>query len=504
MKEKEPFNLTLLILSTINMFYSILNLNLIFKMQSITLFLIFIFIFIRKKNKFNIIIKSFIIIFLLLNIIYSCNIFSKNIKEDFTNKSYSEVYKYAKKNKINLKTTYEYSDEVKKNKIINYDVINNKNLISILISNGSNYDKKIILPNMEEWTLKKVTDYLIETNLTNVDVNFVNSTGCKENTLISQSITGTMKRSDKLNLTFCMSKNLKKFNIKDLTNKNKIETIIYLKSNDINYEIKEVFNKVIEKNKIIKSDKNVGDELIPHKSKVVLYISLGTEIIIPDLNKMNEDEIYNWILKNNINAEFKNIYDTKKSKGEFIKASYNKGDKISEKDKLILYFSKGKLTLPNFTKLNEFTSWAKRNTINYEIKYEENENIEAGNIIKFSVKAGSKITSDKKIIVYIATNNKVFLPSFINQNIQEIKQECNKLELKCYFKYQNDNQKEGTCINQYPKGNQKILKNSIVTITIASKNVMKKEYNKSKENNTENKIKESNTENSIIDLFGIN
>lgn len=502
MKEKSTFYITILILSIINLFYSLLNLNIFFKITSALLFLIFLLLYLKKKQKLNTIVKTLSIIFVSLNIIYSSNILTKQIDYDFTNKSYSEIYNYAKKNNIELKTVYEYSDDVRKNKIINYDVIENKNLISILISGGPNYEKKVIIPDMSEWDLNKITEYLTENKLTNVVVDFVKEDGCTPNSLLSQNITGTLKRNEELNLKFCLSDNLKKINMKDITNKNKIETIIYLKSNDIDYEIKEEFNKVIEKNNIIKSDKNIGDKLIPHKSKVTLYVSIGTEIIIPNLEKMNKNEIYNWILNNNINAEFKNIYDETKEKGEFIKSNYKTKDKISEKDKIILYFSKGTLTLPNFSKLTEFTNWAKRNDIKYKEEYIKSDK-EPGEIVKFSVKPGTKINSLETITVYIAKENNITIPNFIGMNKIEIDALCNKNNLNCKFTYKENEQENDICINQSIKAGSNITKYKEITLTLSKQIDISKPKDNNKEKTKDNKENEYKKDNSILDMFGI-
>ena len=94
MKEKSTFYITILILSIINLFYSLLNLNIFFKITSALLFLIFLLLYLKKKQKLNTIVKTLSIIFVSLNIIYSSNILTKQIDYDFTNKSYSEIYNY--------------------------------------------------------------------------------------------------------------------------------------------------------------------------------------------------------------------------------------------------------------------------------------------------------------------------------------------------------------------------------------------------------------------------
>ena len=63
MKEKSTFYITILILSIINLFYSLLNLNIFFKITSALLFLIFLLLYLKKKQKLNTIVKTLSIIF---------------------------------------------------------------------------------------------------------------------------------------------------------------------------------------------------------------------------------------------------------------------------------------------------------------------------------------------------------------------------------------------------------------------------------------------------------
>lgn len=117
MKKKESFYTIILILSIINLFYSLLNMYTFFKIISIIIFIICLFLFIQKKDNLKGIIKTFIIIFLSVNILYTSNMFNNKIQIDFNNKNYSEIYRYAKNNNITLKTSFEYSDKIKKIKL---------------------------------------------------------------------------------------------------------------------------------------------------------------------------------------------------------------------------------------------------------------------------------------------------------------------------------------------------------------------------------------------------
>lgn len=483
MKYKNPIFITIYILSIINLIYSLLNLNIYLKIESIFLFIISISFFI-KNTSINKITSLFIVLFIIFSIIQSSNILDKKNNIDFNNKNYIEIYNFAKDNDIKLKTYYEYSDNIKKDKIISYDIKENNKTISLIVSKGPNYEKKVIIPNMKKWNEEKIINYITDNNLINVNFSFVKEE-CNEKELISQNKIGTINRNEELNLNFCYKKDLKKFSLEDLTGKSNIEALYYLESNGIKVDIKESFNKVIPKNNIIKVNKSVGDILIPFKDKITLYVSLGNEIIVPDFKKMDKEEIYEWILKNNINANFKEIYDKKIKEGEFVKSNITKNTKIKEGENIIFYFSRGKLTLPNFSKINEFISWCKRNNIKYEIKYKESKTILEGEIIDFSIKSGSSVDESKKIIVYVSKEEKIIIPSFNNLSKEEIEKECFNKKILCEFSYQESSKKNNTYLYSTPSTGSKIKKGEKVIIILA-------------------KNKEKNISSNELDMFNIN
>ncbi len=353
------FKNILLVLSIINLIYSLLNLNFLYII--LAFLLVFIILFFKYNNKMiNIINKILIIIFFSFCIINSSKILYKSNDTEYLNKNYNELYMYAKSNNIKVNVNYEYSDKVKENKIIVYNIKDNKH-INVVVSKGPNMNKKIIIPYLIGKNNNYVSKFIKTNYLNNVEIVLNKTNICNNNILIDQSTIGTVNRNEKIKFSFCMKKEYKKIHDFSLVNKNKYEAIIYLLSNNYKYEEIYEFSNIIEKNNIIKSKE------IEKEKKIVLYISKGKEIIVPNFNKLNTKEINNWIIKNNLNVKFNYVYNNKIKKGKYISANIKSNNKISQIDNIVLYFSLGKLKLPNFSKLNEFKDFAYRYKIKYKI-----------------------------------------------------------------------------------------------------------------------------------------
>ena len=102
-----------------------------------------------------------------------------------------------------MEQEYEYSDLIDEYHIIYQDVkagtkLKKINKVTVLVSEGPNPDKEIILPNMVGWESEDVLKYIEDNHLTNVLIEFVQSEN-KKNTLkeILYESFGKRKRSCK-------------------------------------------------------------------------------------------------------------------------------------------------------------------------------------------------------------------------------------------------------------------------------------------------------------------
>ena len=75
--------------------------------------------------------------------------------------------------------------------------------LTVSISEGPNPDKEILYVYLFSWDSNRVIEYVNDSYLNNVEVEFVESDKAVD-TVIEQNNSGSMKRSDKLKLTFSL------------------------------------------------------------------------------------------------------------------------------------------------------------------------------------------------------------------------------------------------------------------------------------------------------------
>lgn len=505
------FGINLIIEQNNSAFFSSLISNLILVIFSI----LFISICITNTNKKKgtIILGSFFLLLFnsygILTTLKIINIPSIGYIENFTGKSLSEVVAWTSKNNITLTQDYEYSDMVPAYSIISQNIqegtkIKDINELKIAISEGPNPDKEIIIPNMIGWNSEKVLQYIKDNTLSNVEVEFIESDKAKD-TVIEQSKSGSMKRSEEIKLTFSLGEQLDNTDIKliDLTNKTEFEAIFYLKQNRIQYEIKRDFSNKIERGKVSKQSKKAGNmiKINNEEDKIAITISKGKSIKVPNLKKMSILDITEWVIENKLKLEFSDRYDDTIKENKVIEANYNTGDLIEQGTTIQIVISKGNLIMKDFKTLNEFREWANKYNISYEEKHEFNEEIPQGEVISYSYKKGDTIKNNDTIIVTISDGKECKVPDLIGMSKKSIINKLEALGLNYNFVYQNSNKyAKDKAIKQSISAGSKVTSGTTITITLSNgKEIEYREEetnssNNSSNNNNNNQNSGDNTE----------
>ncbi len=297
------------------------------------------------KNAYKTIINAFLIfIFLLFNTLYILGVFNLPAQKtipNFYNVSYTKVLKWANDNKIKTKVNYEYSDIVKKNNVISQSkkegkFIKNTSNISYVVSMGENPYKEVTISNMTGKNIDKTIKMIKKKKLNNVTINYTENKDIEKNTIISQSVSGNIKRNTEIIFTVSLGNidDLKDIKIKDLYNKNYLDACVYLKQNGINYKTVYEFSNNIKKGYVISvSD---YDKQITRNDTVSLTISKGKGIIVPDFTSKKEEEILKTCSKLNIKCLFVYTNDENNKKGTALKQSIEKGTIISEDETITI------------------------------------------------------------------------------------------------------------------------------------------------------------------------
>ncbi len=396
--------------------------------------------------------------------------------EDFTGKSLTDVVKWASKNKVTLNQDYEYSDMISAYNIISQDVsegtkIKDVKELTVSVSDGPNPEKEIIVPEMVGWDSERVVNYVLDNYLNNVLVEFVESEKA-EDTLIEQSKSGSMKRSDELKLTFSLGEEKDNSDVKliDLTNKSEFEATFYLKQHRIKYEIEKDFSNKIERGNVSKQSKKAGTmvKVDNDDDKVVITISKGKSIKVPDLKKMSMVEITEWVVLNKLKLEFTNQYDDSVKENDVISTNYSKGDKIEQGTTIKVVISKGQLVMEDFKSFDEFREWADKYNIIYEEKHEFNEDVPQGQVISYSYKKGDTIKNGDSVIVTISDGKECKVPNVVGMTKSKAIDALEDAGLNYNFVTQSSSKTKNTVIRQSISAGSKVSNGTTITITLSS------------------------------------
>ncbi len=451
--------------------------------ESILMLLLSISIIIEYRKKRNgkvfgwgtTIFLTFLLCFSLLTKLDILKLPTNSVMKDFTNVSIEKALTWADANNITVEQVYDDSDTIEEYHIIKQNVYPNviassiKN-VEFTVSSGPDYNKETAIPDMTGWNLDEAVKLIEENFLNNVTIDFEKNEENPKDVIIEQSRKGNMKRNDELHLKVSFGKEEvnQDITMEDLKNLSEFKATLWLKRNNINFEINREFSKKVKKGAVITQDPKKGTK-INHDTKIKLTISRGKKIKVPDLQKMNQKDITKWIIQNRLKIEFTDRYDAKIKKGKVIEVSHKKNEEIEEGTIIKIVISKGTLKFPKFDSLDTFRTWASRYNIAFTEEYEQNKDIKQGDIIRFSVKEGDTINPEENIVVTISSGNTIMIPNFIGKKKTDIEKSCKNLSLNCTFYYAGNSDKDrDIALSQNKKAGSEVVKDTYVNIGLSS------------------------------------
>lgn len=432
----------------------------------------------KRNNKKLLLVSGLILLsYFILNINNTFSFVKSPISvvPDFSNRSLTEVMKWASKNNILVNQDYEYSDMIQEYRVISQSVDSGKSVsgikeIDISISDGPNPYKEIIVPSMIGWDDERVINFVKDNYLENVNVEFVKSSKPVD-TVIEQSSSGNLKRNDELKITFSYGEELgyEGYNLMDFTNKSKFEIEFFMKQHQLKYEFEYVFSSKIKRGYGVKQNIEPGVKVNVNDTVVKVSISKGPKIIVPDLSKMSVNEITEWAIKNKLKLDFKDSYDDTVKEGEIIKTDKNEKDVLEQGTVVTVTLSRGNLKMPKFASMNDFREWADKYGITYEEKHEFSDKVAIGEIIGFSYDEGDTIKNGDSISVTISDGKQVEVPNVVKSSKKDAisKLENAGLTYNISYKYSDSVQKDKV-ISQSISAGSKVGTGTTVSIIISN------------------------------------
>lgn len=469
-----------------------------------TLLFVVVSITYKRQNKNMIFFSSILlIIYYSLGINNHFGLVSSPIEmvPSFQGKNVTSIMKWAEKHKITVHQEYEYSDMIPEYKIISQNikadtVLKDLDEITISVSEGPNPSKEIMLPSMITWDDERVLTFIKENYLTNVTVDFESSDQAKD-TVIEQSKSGSFKRNEELHLTFSYGEELgyDEVSLIDFTNKSKFEVEFYMKQHQLRYDFEEDFSSKIKKGFATKQNIKAGKIIKINDERVLVTISKGPKIEVPELSEMSLLEVTEWAIKNKLKLNFEEAYDEKIKENNVIKANYSKGDIIEQGTVVKVTLSKGNLKMPKFKSLDDFHTWANKYNIDYEEKHEFSDKVPVGEVISYSHKTGDTIKNNDTIIVTISDGDKETVPNLNGMTKKEAIAALEKVNLKYSFTYKNSNKKKDIVIGQSIKSGSEISSGVTITVTLSNGKEEEKVEERKTSDSTNKKEDNSNNNN---------
>jgi beta-lactam-binding protein with PASTA domain len=196
---------------------------------------------------------------------------------DLKNKSLFDATLWLKRNGIQYKLTFEFSDTVKRNNVLSQSIKENTTVdpksdtVTLIVSKG----KKIIVPDLMSMKSDDITKWIIDNNL---KISY--SDKYDEAITIGNIISSNYKVGDEIEegttIAIVISKG--QLRMKSFTSVNEFRDWADLYN--INYVEEYEFNQVA-KGQIIRFSKNVDDVIIPGDT-ITIYISNGLAVTIPN------------------------------------------------------------------------------------------------------------------------------------------------------------------------------------------------------------------------------
>ncbi|MCF0111415.1 MAG: PASTA domain-containing protein, partial [Erysipelotrichaceae bacterium] len=310
----------------------------------------------------NTLLSLVLVAFMAINSCTYLNMLPFPVKEtvpNFYNTSVNKVNEWAERHQIEITTIYECSDTIPMYNVMAQDVAEGTitetvSTMQIVLSEGPNYDKDVIVPQMLGYTLDEIMTYIQSHYMNNVEIRFEESPE-ERYIVIEQSNYGQMQRNDAITFTFSIGDKttLPEQTMENLVGLSSFEATLWLNKSGIPYTITSEFSNDVDRNYVLSQSIAVNDP-VNTQSKVELTISKGKEITVPDLTKMTVEEVTAWVIDNKLTISFQDQYDDKVELGGIIKTNLKENDIIEEETPVKVTTSKGPLRMEEFKTLSAF------------------------------------------------------------------------------------------------------------------------------------------------------
>lgn len=227
--------------------------------------------------------------------------------------------------------------------------------ITFTISKGADPDEKVSVPDIKNMTKSEIESWIKENKLTKAKITTTYNETVEKDKVISYEVKGVdeadFTRSSTMNIS--VSKGPQPagtVTVTDFKDKYYTEVESWAKTNKINLEKVEVYNDKVESGKVV-SQSVTANKTMKQNETLTVTVSKGKGVKVPDIYKMNKEEIEAWAAKNNIVPTVTTKYSN--SDSHVLDANVKAGQTISASDDVQITLNAGKYFYASAEKLSD-------------------------------------------------------------------------------------------------------------------------------------------------------
>ena len=297
--------------------------------------------------------------------------------------------------------------------------VKNNVKLNFTLSLGPDPEEKISVPDLQSMEKEDIQDWISKNKLLKTKISTAYNDNVAENNVIDYSFSGceedTFTRGCTLKINVSKgSAPAGQVTVEDFVKKSYEAAEAWAKSKKVNIEKVEQYSDKVDSGLVI-SQSIASGKTMKEGETLVVYVSLGKAVTVPNMINWKIKEVETWCRKNNISLD-QSEKDYATTTGLCIKQSLAAGSIAKEGDELVVIVSKGNPDMKDFTgsTLEELRDWVSQiniesaNVTLNEPTYEFHDTIPVGEIISLS----SKVYTNGSIDVVISKGKNVLLNAY--------------------------------------------------------------------------------------------
>lgn len=410
--------------------------------------------------------------------------------KDFTDWELKDVQLWAQQTDIKLQIEEEFNDKYEASHVISQSVeagtkIKKGEFLQITVSKGHDLSVLLPLPDLKSMTKDEIEKWAEENYMTKVRITTENSDTVPAGNVIrfeinDNTVVNEVKRDTPIYVIVSKGPEDESevmITIPDFKTKSLAECHTFAQENGLILKIEEKYDEYTPKGSIITQSVK-PDEKVNKGSEILLTVSKGKQIIVPDFSSYSKDKATTVASQLGIPLTIKERYSSS-SIGRCIYQSLDAGTVLEEGDFLELTYSLGKdIVVGSYVgqTVDAIEAWRKELNekdarITLDIK-ETQSNQPTGTIIHQDP-ANEVISRKTTITITVSTGKVIYVPNFVGSDWNSITREkaiemCEELNIIPVFELDEDSDAlPGAICAQKPLAGTEVTEGSTIELSYA-------------------------------------